>query len=70
MGKVSFLEYWNFKIFKLSPEYFLRAGITDENSLRFKIAMQKEILVQALANAGPLSLPMMIQVTACRLDTI
>ena len=31
--------------------------------------MQKEILVQALANAGPLSLPMMIQVTACRLDT-
>ena len=32
--------------------------------------MQKEILVQALANAGPLSLPMMIQVTACRLDTI
>ena len=70
MGKVSFLYYWDFGIFKLSPEYFLRAGITDENSLRFKVAMQREILVQALANAGPLSLPMMIQVTACRLDTI
>ena len=32
--------------------------------------MQREILVQALANAGPLSLPMMIQVPACRLATV
>ena len=66
MGKVSsgVFEY------SKSPEYLFRAGITDENSLRFKVAMQREILVQALANAGPLSLPLMIQVTACRLDTI
>ena len=69
MGKVSFWYFWDFQSIKLSPEYLFRAGITDENSLRFKVAMQKEILVQALANAGPLSLPMMIQVTACRLDT-
>ena len=39
-----------------------REGITDENSLGFKFAMHKEIFVQAVANMGPLSLPLMVQV--------
>ena len=39
-----------------------RSGLTDESSLRFKLEMQKEILVQAVANMGPLCLPLMLQV--------
>ena len=39
-----------------------REGITDETSLGFKLAMHKEIFVQAVANMGPLSLPLMVQV--------
>ena len=39
-----------------------RSGLTDESSLRFKLVMQKEILVQAVANMGPLCLPLMLQV--------
>ena len=38
------------------------SGLTDESSLRFKLVMQKEILVQAVANMGPLCLPLMLQV--------
>ena len=38
-----------------------KAGITDENSLTFKLIMQKEIIVQCLANMGALSMPMMVQ---------
>ena len=41
-----------------------RSGLTDELSLKFKLVMQKEILVQAVANMGPLSLPLMLQVRA------
>ena len=37
-------------------------GITDESSLGFKFAMHKEIFIQAVANMGPLSLPLMVQV--------
>jgi len=38
-----------------------KEGITDEASWRFKLTMQKEIIVQCLANMGALSLPMMVQ---------
>ena len=36
-------------------------GITDENSIRYKLEMQKEIFVQCIANTGVLVLPMMLQ---------
>ena len=36
-------------------------GITDENSIRFKLEMQKEIFIQCLANIGILVVPMMLQ---------
>ena len=36
-------------------------GITDESSLAFKLTLQKEILVQALANMGGLCIPMLLQ---------
>merc|ERR1711971_51468 len=39
-----------------------KSGLTDESSLKFKLVMQKEILVQAVANMGPLCLPLMLQV--------
>jgi len=38
-----------------------KEGITDENSLGFKLAMQKEIIVQCIANMGALSMPLMVQ---------
>ena len=38
-----------------------KAGITDENSLAYKLNMQKEILVQCVANMGLLCMPLMIQ---------
>ena len=38
-----------------------KSGITDEGSLAFKLTMQKEILVQCLANMGGLCMPLMIQ---------
>ena len=38
-----------------------KRGITDENSFRFKLEMQKEIFVQCLANMGVLVVPMMLQ---------
>ena len=38
-----------------------KAGATDENSLAFKLHMQKDILVQCVANMGLLCMPMMIQ---------
>ena len=38
-----------------------KRGITDENSFRFKLEMQKEIFVQCLANIGVLVVPMMLQ---------
>lgn len=38
-----------------------KSGITDENSLAYKLSMQKEILVQCLANMGGLCMPLMIQ---------
>jgi len=38
-----------------------KQGITDENSMKYKVTMQKEILVQCLANMGSLSMPMMVQ---------
>ena len=44
------------------PGSACRSGLTDESSLRFKLVMQKEILVQAVANMGPLCLPLMLQV--------
>ena len=36
-------------------------GITDENSIRYKLEMQKEIFIQCLANIGILVVPMMLQ---------
>jgi steroid 5-alpha reductase family enzyme len=36
-------------------------GITDENSIRYKLEMQKEIFIQCLANIGILIVPMMLQ---------
>jgi len=36
-------------------------GIADESSLKFKIIMQKEIIVQCLVNMGAFSMPMMVQ---------
>ena len=38
-----------------------KAGITDENSIAYKLNMQKEILVQCVANMGLLCMPLMIQ---------
>ena len=38
-----------------------KRGITNENSFRFKLEMQKEIFVQCLANIGVLAVPMMLQ---------
>ena len=48
----------------VSVWFIFRSGLTDESSLKFKLVMQKEILVQAVANMGPLSLPLMLQVRA------
>jgi len=39
-----------------------KEGYTDESSLGFKFVLQKEIFVQAVANMGPLSIPMLAQV--------
>ena len=41
--------------------FWAKRGITDENSLAFKLSMQKEIMVQCLANMGGLCMPLMIQ---------
>ena len=38
-----------------------KAGITDETSLAYKLNMQKEILVQCVANMGLLCMPLMMQ---------
>eukprot|EP00092_Neocalanus_flemingeri_P014327 GFUD01015448.1.p1 GENE.GFUD01015448.1~~GFUD01015448.1.p1 ORF type:complete len:317 (+),score=68.45 GFUD01015448.1:34-984(+) len=38
-----------------------KLGITDESSFTFKLIMQKEIIVQCLANMGALCMPLMIQ---------
>ena len=38
-----------------------KAGITNENSIAYKLNMQKEILVQCVANMGLLCMPLMIQ---------
>merc|ERR1712107_475392 len=38
-----------------------KEGITDETSMAYKIAMQKEIFVQCLANMGILNMPLMVQ---------
>jgi len=38
-----------------------KQGITDENSWKYKVIMQKEILVQCLANMGGLPLPLLVQ---------
>ena len=38
-----------------------KRGITDENSIRYKLEMQKEIFIQCLANIGVLIVPMMLQ---------
>merc|ERR1719339_409348 len=38
-----------------------KEGITDENSLGFKLIMQKEIIVQCIANMGALSMPLWVQ---------
>ena len=38
-----------------------KAGISNENSLGFKLIMQKKIIVQCLANMGALSMPLMVQ---------
>ena len=38
-----------------------KRGITDENSIRYKLEMQKEIFIQCLANTGILVVPMMLQ---------
>jgi len=38
-----------------------KQDITDENSMKYKVTMQKEILVQCMANMGSLAMPMMLQ---------
>lgn len=38
-----------------------KQGISDENSLTYKLTMQKEIFIQCLANMGALCMPLMIQ---------
>lgn len=38
-----------------------RDGVTDPGSFRFKLEMQKEILVQCLANMGSLATPLLLQ---------
>ena len=38
-----------------------KAGKSNENSLGFKLIMQKKIIVQCLANMGALSMPLMVQ---------
>ena len=38
-----------------------KAGISDQNSLGFKLIMQKEIIVQSLADMGARSMPLMVQ---------
>ena len=51
-----------FPRYKYQRINWAKEGITDESSLGFKFAMHKEIFVQAVANMGPLSLPLMVQV--------
>ena len=51
-----------FPRYKYQRIQWAKEGITDESSLGFKFAMHKEIFVQAVANMGPLSLPLMVQV--------
>ena len=51
-----------FPRYKYQRILWAKEGITDESSLGFKFAMHKEIFVQAVANMGPLSLPLMVQV--------
>jgi len=38
-----------------------KQGITDENSVMYKVTMQKEILVQCLSNMGCLAMPLLVQ---------
>lgn len=39
-----------------------KSGITSKDGFNFNLIMQKEIFVQAVANMGPLSIPLMVQV--------
>jgi len=67
MALGAIVHFWQGALQKEFPRYlFLRkmwakAGITDENSLAYKLNMQKEILVQCVANMGLLCMPLMIQ---------
>jgi len=38
-----------------------KQGVTDETSMKYKVTMQKEILVQCLANMGCLAMPLLVQ---------
>ena len=42
-------------------KFWAKNDITDESSISFKFAMQKEIFVQCLCNMGSLCTPMMVQ---------
>ena len=47
---------------KVFHQKCFREGFKDESSWGFKFVLQKEIFVQAVANMGPLSVPMLVQV--------
>jgi len=63
-GAVAFFQgrlQQEFPRYLYQRQNWAKEGITDESSLKFKLIMQKEIIVQCLANMGALSMPLMVQ---------
>ena len=45
----------------IKEQIWAKKGITDENSLTYKLTMQREIFVQCLCNMGAFVIPLLVQ---------
>ena len=54
--------FWRLPLHFLLTDDIFREGISEANSLYFMFTLQKEIFVQAVANMGALSVPLLVQV--------
>ena len=60
-GRLKNYEKQEFPRYLYIRQIWAKKGIEDENSLTFKLNMQKEIIVQCIANMGTLCIPLMVQ---------
>ena len=60
-GRLKHYEKQEFPRYLYIRQIWAKKGIEDENSLTFKLNMQKEIIVQCIANMGTLCIPLMVQ---------